>query len=531
MGVAEPDRGALARLAPDRPGRRRSTGSPIAVFAGRARRGRRGDRAAVGGARSPRATAVSTVHAQGRARGDNHGGERGGDLDAHRGRHRAPAGRGFSPRVAQGARVRAGDVIVAFDADERRARVPCRCRRWSWSPARASAFLDSAQRAPNWSAGSSPLMNVARRKRRPARPPRRAAADREWSASAVVGHADGLTRAPPRSCRPRRASSRADDGPRARRAHREREDRGLADVPGRRHTDARVSVRARGRGRRGRAARVVAANIETRDAERPADPTASARRSRPRAGSPRARASCAACCAVAGDRARPGRPPRRVHGRATPVDSGRCGGGARGRSPTPSRASKTSIDAAVREAQARGGLAAGDILTTHLALLHDPEIVRRRGARRGGGRGRRGGLPHRRSRPSARRCWRSGNPLLAGRAADLREIERRVLVAMVGAEAAAPELFEASILVADDIGVGELSRLPSQRIAGLSTARGGATSHVSILARALGIPALVAVGPALLARAARREVLLDALEGRARSGAGRRARRASRARR
>jgi phosphoenolpyruvate-protein phosphotransferase len=101
----------------------------------------------------------------------------------------------------------------------------------------------------------------------------------------------------------------------------------------------------------------------------------------------------------------------------------------------------------------------------------------------------------------------------AERAGDLREIERRVLGAMSGTTPGPAELFDRSILVADDLGVAELSRLPRERVAGLCAARGGATSHVAILARALGIPALVAVGPALLRIAQGTEVILDATAG------------------
>jgi len=103
--------------------------------------------------------------------------------------------------------------------------------------------------------------------------------------------------------------------------------------------------------------------------------------------------------------------------------------------------------------------------------------------------------------------------LLAERAADLRDIGRRVLAQLCGVEAAAePE--EPYILVMAEMGPSDVARLDRTRVAGILTARGGATSHSAIVARALGIPALVGAGPAVLLLAPRCPLLLDAQRGR-----------------
>jgi phosphoenolpyruvate-protein phosphotransferase len=170
------------------------------------------------------------------------------------------------------------------------------------------------------------------------------------------------------------------------------------------------------------------------------------------------------------------------------------------------------IDAAVRDAHSRGLLQKGAILAAHLELLRDPEIVG--AAERAVAAGEAAGRAFRAAvRAQCAALSALDNPLLAERAADLREIERQVLLAILGRGAPLPELFAESIVVADDIGVAELSRLPPERVTGLSTARGGATSHVAIVARALGLPALVAVGPPLLRLPHGKEVLLDATAG------------------
>ena len=90
-----------------------------------------------------------------------------------------------------------------------------------------------------------------------------------------------------------------------------------------------------------------------------------------------------------------------------------------------------------------------------------------------------------------------GNPVLAGRAADLRDVGRRVLgqidPSLVGGSLA--ELPEGPvILVADDLSPSDTAGLDAAKVVGLATATGGPTSHTAILARTLGIPALVAGG-------------------------------------
>ncbi len=54
---------------------------------------------------------------------------------------------------------------------------------------------------------------------------------------------------------------------------------------------------------------------------------------------------------------------------------------------------------------------------------------------------------------------------------------------------AAQEPTEPYILVMDEVGPSDVARLDPARVAGILTARGGATAHSAIVARALGIPA------------------------------------------
>ncbi|MDW3711554.1 MULTISPECIES: phosphoenolpyruvate--protein phosphotransferase [unclassified Pseudomonas] len=103
--------------------------------------------------------------------------------------------------------------------------------------------------------------------------------------------------------------------------------------------------------------------------------------------------------------------------------------------------------------------------------------------------------------------------LLAERAADLRDVGRRVLAKLCGVEEQAePE--RPYVLVLDEMAPSDVARLDRTRVAGILTARGGATSHSAIVARALGIPALVGAGAGVLALEPGTPLLLDGGRGR-----------------
>ncbi len=178
------------------------------------------------------------------------------------------------------------------------------------------------------------------------------------------------------------------------------------------------------------------------------------------------------------------------------------------------------LDAAIREGeeqlealvqQARGGEVA-QILSMHEEMLGDPEL--HQAAREGIAEG-----------ASAEAAWweaidtaaraqeRLADRLLAERAADLRDVGRRVLGILCRVELPEPPAHP-YILVTDDIGPSDVARLDTSRVRGLLTARGGATAHSAILARALGIPAVVGAGPRVMTLDNGTELILDGERGR-----------------
>jgi phosphocarrier protein FPr/phosphocarrier protein len=408
-------------------------------------------------------------------------------------------GRGFSPRIAQGASVRAGQVLIAFDVDlvGRQAK-----SLHTMVVVASEGFAIRWRAGPGEAlhAGSSPLMSVAHQA--PAAT-LGGAIDREWSATAVVGHADGIHARPAAlvqaAARTFAAEVSVELGGRTASA---RSIVALMSL-GARYQE-RLTLRARGHGAEAALASVVAALESATPAEHR---TPSGRAPAPREeGGPGLRGVCAAPGLAVG------RVVRLDSFAPEPLESTGDVGAERERLTAALARVRDDIDRAMREAHTRGVAQQLAILATHHALADDPEIALAAQRAIDGGEG--AGLAFRRAiRAQCEVLAGLGNPLLAERAADLREIERRVLTAMAGETTPAPELFDGSILVADDVGVGELSRLPRERIAGLCTVRGGATSHVAILMRALGVPALVAIGPALLRVPHGQQVLLDATGG------------------
>jgi phosphocarrier protein FPr/phosphocarrier protein len=157
--------------------------------------------------------------------------------------------------------------------------------------------------------------------------------------------------------------------------------------------------------------------------------------------------------------------------------------------------------------------AAREIATAHLELLDDPELMAAaRGAIAQG--------------KSAAFAWRAAvragtatlqsleDPRLRERVDDLLDLETQVLGALQGATAGtATALPESAIVIARELLPSQLVTLEPARVAGVVMAGGGPTSHASILAAAMGIPALVALGPAVLAVPDGTALVLDAGRG------------------
>lgn len=192
-------------------------------------------------------------------------------------------------------------------------------------------------------------------------------------------------------------------------------------------------------------------------------------------------------------------PARRLQPREAVVQEDPAG------SPAEERARLDAARAAAREelddvratVAARGGAAAADIFSAHAVLLDDTAITEPALRRIEEGTG-------------AARAWQAAaeeaaaafraldDPYLRERAVDVEDVSRRVL-AQLGCTPSTAALEGPGLVLADELTPGEAAGLDPGDAWAIATARGGVTAHAAILARALGIPAVVGLGEALRA--------------------------------
>ena len=112
-----------------------------------------------------------------------------------------------------------------------------------------------------------------------------------------------------------------------------------------------------------------------------------------------------------------------------------------------------------------------------------------------------------------RRLEDSQDEYLRERAGDLQELETRLLRALDRRKTAA-QIDPSSIVVADHLSATDVIRFSEHGMLGFVTARGGETSHVSIVARALNLPAVVGVDDVLASVPSRATAIIDGHRGR-----------------
>jgi phosphocarrier protein FPr len=106
------------------------------------------------------------------------------------------------------------------------------------------------------------------------------------------------------------------------------------------------------------------------------------------------------------------------------------------------------------------------------------------------------------------------DPLLAARADDLRDVGRRVLRLMLGlGEKGVSMPTTPVVIVARELSPSDTASFDPERVLGFGIVEGGPTSHIAILARALGLPAIVGVDEAMLALEEKTPVILNGNDG------------------
>ena len=95
------------------------------------------------------------------------------------------------------------------------------------------------------------------------------------------------------------------------------------------------------------------------------------------------------------------------------------------------------------------------------------------------------------------------------RAADVKDVSTRILGILSGVVQGGIDSDVPVILAADDLAPSETVQLDKSKILGFITEGGSGSSHTAILARTMGIPAIIGVGDQLKAEYEGREVIVD----------------------
>jgi multiphosphoryl transfer protein len=107
-----------------------------------------------------------------------------------------------------------------------------------------------------------------------------------------------------------------------------------------------------------------------------------------------------------------------------------------------------------------------------------------------------------------------GDTLLSARADDLRDVGHRVLRLLLSIPETGIVLPETPVVVlARELSPSDTVAFDPERVLGFAIVNGGPTSHIAILARALGLPAIVGVDESMLALADQTPVILNGNDG------------------
>ncbi|RQH04621.1 phosphoenolpyruvate--protein phosphotransferase [Paraburkholderia dinghuensis] len=427
-------------------------------------------------------------------------------------------GKGFHPKVAQGAQVRRGDLLIAFDLDVIANEAPSLVSVVAIANSDAFEVVARTQ-ADNVEAGVSPLLVL--RLREGAEPPAGDTSPVETEArkNVTLTHAGGLHARP--AARAREAARGFDARVEVRFGERKA---AIESVVGLLALGAGegATVELVGIGHDAQKAVDAAANELTREAPGEGGEVPARRLSPvPRAAvaaAPQTAAANAPSHTLSGVCASPGiavgtfvrwhdaavTPPELASG--SPASES-------GALDKAIAAVDAELNGDVRAASQRGAIGEAGIFTMHRVLLEDPTLID--DVRHLIGLGKSAGYAlHEAIRAQIAVLGKVDDPLLADRAADLRDIEKRVLRALGYANTAARALPEETVLAADEFTPSDLAALERKRVTALVMAHSGATSHAAIIARQAGIAALVAIGDGLRAIPEGTQVIVDADEGR-----------------
>jgi phosphoenolpyruvate-protein phosphotransferase (PTS system enzyme I) len=160
---------------------------------------------------------------------------------------------------------------------------------------------------------------------------------------------------------------------------------------------------------------------------------------------------------------------------------------------------RQAAEAVAADLQARGNLAGGqaqDVLEAQAMMARDPELLADVERRIAAGSGAERAVHD--AMAAYRELLAGAGEYLAARVADLDDVRNRIVARLMGVPIpGVPDSDEPFVLVARDLAPADTALLDPSLVLGFVTEEGGPTSHSAILARSLGVPAVVALKEAL----------------------------------
>ena len=167
------------------------------------------------------------------------------------------------------------------------------------------------------------------------------------------------------------------------------------------------------------------------------------------------------------------------------------------------------IDALHRRAVAQVGADEAAIFEAHLLFLQDPLLVEATRDRIYSEKINAEAAWQRETAAMAATYREMADDYMRARAADVEDVAQRVLRGLMGVAPPSLDFAAPAILIAADLTPSDTARLDRERVLAVCTELGGATAHSAILARALGIPAVVGLGHAVWQVAEGQHVAVD----------------------
>ncbi|MCW9014521.1 MAG: phosphoenolpyruvate--protein phosphotransferase [Gammaproteobacteria bacterium] len=99
------------------------------------------------------------------------------------------------------------------------------------------------------------------------------------------------------------------------------------------------------------------------------------------------------------------------------------------------------------------------------------------------------------------------------RAIDIKDLGRRILMHLQMQQTSTPDISGPTVLAGEEVSVSQLAEVPLENLVAIISTKGSPSSHIAILARALGIPAVMGIDDLPINRIKGQKIIVDGYSG------------------